>query len=185
MVVLTIPVVYCICMLYKWWTDIYEEDKEDRAGRRRRKKRRRRGGRGGGGEEEVRKRKTTTRMTKMMTVSVIQSTKLQIAFILGSWLGLHFLLKVIPQILINVLLTVTFQLKNILVRTVSTIPVAYCIPMLVTLFGYLEIENITSWGWVGPSSAIVGAVGGGLRMLIRLKLALFNYRFFSRLIDCR
>ena len=89
------------------------------------------GGRGGGGEEEVRKRKSTTRMTKMMTVSVIQSTKLQIAFILGSWLGLHFLLKVIPQILINVLLTVTFQLKNILVRTVSTTPVAYCIPMLV------------------------------------------------------
>ena len=81
----------------------------------------------------MRKRKTTTRMTKMMTVSVIQSTKLQIAFILGSWLGLHFLLKVIPQILINVLLTVTFQLKNILVRTVSTIPVAYCIPMLVQL----------------------------------------------------
>ena len=94
------------------------------------------GKRGGGGEEEeeeVRKRKTTTRMTKMMTVSVIQSTKLQIAFILGSWLGLHFLLKVIPQILINVLLTVTFQLKNILVRTVSTIPVAYCIPMLVLI----------------------------------------------------
>ena len=79
----------------------------------------------------MRKRKTTTRMTKMMTVSVIQSTKLQIAFILVSWLGLHFLSKVIPQILINVLLTVTFQLKNILVRTVSTIPVAYCIPMLV------------------------------------------------------
>ena len=30
MVVSTIPVVYCICMFYKWWTDIYEEDKEDR-----------------------------------------------------------------------------------------------------------------------------------------------------------
>ena len=79
----------------------------------------------------------------MMTVSVIQSTKLQIAFILGSWLGLHFLLKVIPQILINVLLTVTFQLKNILVRTVSTIPVAYCIPMLVlfSLLFFIQLMN--------------------------------------------
>ena len=100
MVVLTIPVVYCICMLYKWWTDIYEEEEEKEAEE------------GEEEEEEVRKRKTTTRMTKMMTVSVIQSTKLQIAFILGSWLGLHFLLKVIPQILINVLLTVTFWLKT-------------------------------------------------------------------------
>ena len=70
-------------------------------------------------------------MTKMMTVFVIQSTKFQISLILVSWLGLHFLLKVIPQTLINVLLRVTFQLKNILVTTVSTIPVAYCISMLV------------------------------------------------------
>ena len=31
MVVLTIPVVYCICMLYKWWTDIYEEEEEKEA----------------------------------------------------------------------------------------------------------------------------------------------------------
>ena len=77
------------------------------------------GGRGGGGEEEVRKRKSTTRMTKMMTVSVIQSTKFQIAFILVSWLGLHYLSKVIPHILINVLLTGTFRHKNLLVRTVS------------------------------------------------------------------
>ena len=80
------------------------------------------GKRGGGGEEEeeeVRKRKTTTRMTKMMTVSVIQSTKFQIALILVSWLGLHYLSKVIPHILINVLLTGTFRHKNLLVRTVS------------------------------------------------------------------
>ena len=73
------------------------------------------GKRGGGGEEEeeeVRKRKTTTRMTKMMTVSVIQSTKFQIALILVSWLGIHFLSKVIPQTFINVLLTVTFRLKT-------------------------------------------------------------------------
>ena len=95
------------------------------------------GKRGGGGEEEVRKRKSTTRMTKMMTVSVIQSTKFQIALILDSLLGIHFLSKVIPQTLINVLLTVTFRLKNILVRTVSTIPVAYCIPMLVL---YINIK---------------------------------------------
>ena len=38
----------------------------------------------------------------------------------------------------------------------------------------------TSWGCVGPSSAIVWAVGGGLRMLIRFKLALFNYQCFFR-----
>ena len=81
----------------------------------------------------------------MMTVSVIQSTKLQIAFTLVSWLGLHFLSKVIPQILINVLLTVTFQLKNILVRTVSTIPVAYCIPMLVLIFDPGWSQNDNEW----------------------------------------
>ena len=100
--------------------------------RRRRRKRRRRGeeeeeegGRGGGGrkrsrrEEEVRKRRTTMRTTKIMTVFVIQSTKFQIALILVSWLGLHYLSKVIPHILINVLLTGTFRHKNLLVRTVS------------------------------------------------------------------
>ena len=119
MVVLTIPVVYCICMLYKWWTDIYEEEEEKEAEE------------GEEEEEEVRKRKSTTRMTKMMTVSVIQSTKFQIALLLDSLLGIHFLSKVIPQTLINVLLTVTFRLKNILVTTVWTIPVAYCIFMLV------------------------------------------------------
>ena len=70
------------------------------------------GGRGGGGGEEGRKRKSTTRMTKMMTVSVIQSTKFQIAHIFVSWLGIHFLSKVIPQTFINVLLTVTFRLKT-------------------------------------------------------------------------
>ena len=88
-------------------------------------------GRGGGGEEEVRKRRTTTRTTKIMTVSAIQSTKCQITLILVSLLRLNFLTKVIPQTLINVILTVTFRLKNLLVRTVSTISVAYCIPMLV------------------------------------------------------
>ena len=79
----------------------------------------------------MRKKKTTTRMTKMMTLSFIQSTKFQIALILVSWLRLHFLSKLIPQKLINVLLTVTFRLENILFRTVSAIPVANCIPMLV------------------------------------------------------
>ena len=87
----------------------------------------------------MRKKKTTMRMTKMMTVSFIQSTKFQIALILVSWLQLHFLSKVIPQTLINVLLTVTFRLENILVRTVSTIPVAYCIPMLVPVMPDLMI----------------------------------------------
>ena len=82
----------------------------------------------------MRKKKTTTRMTKMMTLSFIQSTKFQIALILVSWLRLHFLSKLIPQTLINVLLTVTFRLENLSFRTVSTIPVAYCIPMLVTFY---------------------------------------------------
>ena len=92
-------------------------------------RRTRRTGRGGGGgkrgrggeeeEEEVRKRKTTTRMTKMMTVSVIQSTKLQIAFILVSWLRLHFLSNVIPQTLNNEVLAETVLLKNIFVKTLS------------------------------------------------------------------
>ena len=68
----------------------------------------------------MRKRRTTTRRTKIMTVSAIQSTKCQIALILVSLLRLHFLTKVIPQTLINVILTVTFRLKNLLVRTVST-----------------------------------------------------------------
>ena len=31
MIVSIIPVVYCICMLYKWWTDIYEEEEEKEA----------------------------------------------------------------------------------------------------------------------------------------------------------
>ena len=66
-------------------------------------------------EEEVRKRRTTN----MMTVFAIQSTKFQITLILVSWLGLHYLSKVIPHILINVLLTGTFRHKNLLVRTVS------------------------------------------------------------------
>ena len=66
-------------------------------------------------EEEVRKRRTTN----MMTVFAIQSTKFQIPLILVSWLGLHYLSKVIPHILINVLLTGTFRHKNLLVRTVS------------------------------------------------------------------
>ena len=84
------------------------------------------GGRGGGGrkrirreEEEVRKRRTTMRTTNMMTVFAIQSSKFQIPLILVSWLGLHYLSKVIPHILINVLLTGTFRHKNLLVRTVS------------------------------------------------------------------
>ena len=64
----------------------------------------------------MRKRRTTTRTVKMMTVLVIKSSKFQIALILVSWLGLHFLSKVIPQ---NVLLTGTFLHKNLLVRTVS------------------------------------------------------------------
>ena len=101
--------------------------------RSRGRKRRRRGGRGGGGEEEEeegRKRKggggkEEENSDKMMNVCV------KITLISVSWLGLHFLSKVIPQTLINVLLTVTFRLKNLLFRTVSTIPVAYCIPMLV------------------------------------------------------
>ena len=51
MVVLTIPVVYCICMLYKWWTDIYEEEEEKEAeeGEEEEEEGRRIGG---GGEEE-------------------------------------------------------------------------------------------------------------------------------------
>ena len=42
-----------------------------------------------------------------------------------------------------------------------------------------EIKEITSWGLVGPSSAFVGAVHGGLGMLIRFKLAMLSYRCFD------
>ena len=48
----------------------------------------------------------------MMTVSVIQSTKYQIALILVSWLGLHYLSKMIPHILINVLLQELSDIKT-------------------------------------------------------------------------
>ena len=75
--------------------------------RRRMGRKRRRRGEG----EEVRKKKTTTRITKMMTLAFIQSTKFQIALILVSLLRLHFLSKVIPQTLINVQLTVPFRLE--------------------------------------------------------------------------
>ena len=36
----------------------------------------------------------------------------------------------------------------------------------------------TSLGEVGPSSINVGAIGGGLEMLSRFKLALLNYKCF-------
>ena len=39
----------------------------------------------------------------------------------------------------------------------------------------------TSLGEVGPSSINVGAIGGGLGMLSRFKLALLNYQCFVRL----
>ena len=50
----------------------------------------------------------------MMTLAFIQSTKFQNALTLVSWPGLHFLSKMIPQTLINVLLTVTFRLEYII-----------------------------------------------------------------------
>ena len=64
---------------------------------------------------------------------------------LDSWLGLQFTSKVNPQTLIDVLLTVTFRLKNLLVRTVLTIPVAFiAYPCLFTVNILCEQNQIST-----------------------------------------